>query len=183
VSRVPWSDRDAQRKIGRLERLIGELETLDGVAGATALEAAQTLVEVYGEGLARIVTRLAPPRVLDLAEDEMVAHLLLVHGLHPLDLPTRIARALDEVRPYLQSHSGEVELEAIEPPTVRLRLKGSCHGCPSSTVTLKLAIEAAIRKAAPEIEHVDAGDGTVVRPDAPELSCPEPLGMALPMVS
>jgi Fe-S cluster biogenesis protein NfuA len=180
---MPWSDREAQRKIGRLERLIGELETLDGVAGATALEAAHALVEVYGEGLARIVTRLDPPRVLDMAEDEMVAHLLLVHGLHPLDLRTRIARALDEVRPYLQSHSGEVELEAIEPPAVRLRLTGSCHGCPSSTVTLKLAIEAAIRKAAPEIEHVDAGDGTVVRPGAPALSCPEPLGMALPMVS
>jgi hypothetical protein len=49
-------------------------------------------------------------------------------------------------------------------------------------VTLKLAIEAAIRKAAPEIERVDAGDGTVVRPDAPALTCPEPLGVALPMV-
>jgi Fe-S cluster biogenesis protein NfuA len=180
---MPWSDRDAQRKIGRLERLIGELETLDGAAGVTAINAAQTLVEVYGEGLARIVTRLDEPQVLALADDEMVAHLLLVHGLHPLDLRARIARALDEVRPYLRSHSGEVELVAIEAPTVRLRLKGSCHGCPSSTVTLKLAIEAAIRKAAPEIEYVDAGDGTVVRPDAPDLSCPEPLGMALPMVS
>jgi Fe-S cluster biogenesis protein NfuA len=180
---MPWSDRDAQRKLGRLERLIGELETLDGAAGATAMTAAQTLVEVYGEGLERIVSHLGEHRVLELAEDEMIAHLLLVHGLHPLDLETRIARALDEVRPYLRSHEGEVELVAIEPPAVRLRLQGSCHGCPSSTVTLKLAIEAAIRKAAPEIEHVDAGDGTVVRPDAPDLSCPEPLGMALPMVS
>lgn len=180
---MPWSDRDAQRKIGRLEHLIGELETLEGAAGATALQTAQTLVEVYGEGLARLVNRLEAPRVLELAEDEMVGHLLLVHGLHPLDLPTRIGRALDEVRPYLRSHGGEVELEAIDPPTLRLRLKGSCHGCPSSTLTLKLAIEAAVRKSAPEIENVDAGDGTVVRPDAPALSCPEPLGMALPMVS
>jgi Fe-S cluster biogenesis protein NfuA len=180
---MPWSDRDAQRKIGRLERLIGELESLNGAAGATAITAAQALVEIYGEGLARIVARLEEPRVLELADDEMVAHLLLVHGLHPLDLETRIARALDEVRPYLRSHEGEVELEAIEPPLVRLRLQGSCHGCPSSTVTLKLAIEAAIRKAAPEIEHIDAGDGTIVRPDAPELSCPEPLGIALPIVS
>jgi Fe-S cluster biogenesis protein NfuA len=180
---MPWSDRDAQRKIGRLEHLIGELETLEGAAGATALQTAQTLVEVYGEGLARLVNRLEAPRVLELAEDEMVAHLLLVHGLHPLDLEARIARALEQVRPYLRSHSGEVELVAIEPPTVRLRLSGSCHGCPSSTVTLRLAIEAAIRKAAPEIERVDAGDGTVVRPDAPDLTCPEPLGTALPMVS
>lgn len=180
---MPWSDREAQRTIGRLERLIGELETLDGAAGETAMNAAQTLVEVYGEGLARIVARLGGPRVIDLAEDEMVAHLLLVHGLHPLDLRTRIVRALDEVRPYLRSHGGEVALEAIEPPAVRLRLQGSCHGCPSSSMTLKLAIEAAIRKAAPEIEHIDAGDGTVVRPGAPALSCPEPLGTPLPMVS
>jgi Fe-S cluster biogenesis protein NfuA/nitrite reductase/ring-hydroxylating ferredoxin subunit len=66
--------------------------------------------------------------------------------------------ALDEVRPYLESHGGDVELLGIEQDSVRLRLQGSCSGCPSSTMTLKLAIENAIHKAAPEIAEVVAED-------------------------
>jgi Fe-S cluster biogenesis protein NfuA/nitrite reductase/ring-hydroxylating ferredoxin subunit len=72
----------------------------------------------------------------------------------PLD--QRVLSALHEVRPYLESHGGNVELLGIEEETVRLRLKGSCSGCPSSTMTLKLAIENAIHKAAPEINDVVA---------------------------
>ena len=64
--------------------------------------------------------------------------------------------ALDEVRPYLESHGGDVELVGVEDGVVRLRLEGSCSGCPSSTVTLKLAIEDAIHKAAPDVERIEA---------------------------
>ena len=77
--------------------------------------------------------------------------LLILHGLHPLDVETRIARALDRVRPYLGSHGGDVKLLGVTDGVVHLRLEGSCHGCPSSTVTMKLAIEKAIEEAAPEV--------------------------------
>ena len=71
-----------------------------------------------------------------------MASLLLVHGLHPYDVETRVARALDGVRPYLGSHGGDVELLGVtDDGVVRLRLLGSCDGCPSSSVTLKLAVE------------------------------------------
>jgi Fe-S cluster biogenesis protein NfuA/nitrite reductase/ring-hydroxylating ferredoxin subunit len=60
------------------------------------------------------------------------------------------------VRPYLESHGGDVSLVGVEEGVVRLRLSGSCNGCPSSTMTLKLAIEDAIQAAAPEIERVEA---------------------------
>ena len=84
-----------------------------------------------------------------LIEDELVAHLLLLHGLHPMTLEHRVLDALAEVRPYLESHGGDVELLGIEGAVVRLRLRGSCNGCSSSTVTLKLAIEKAIAKRRP----------------------------------
>ena len=87
-----------------------------------------------------------------LADDELVAHLLLLHGLHPVPLEERVREALDEVRPYLDSHGGDVELLGVEDGVVRLRLQGSCSGCPSSAVTLKLAIEDAIHRRAPEVE-------------------------------
>ena len=68
-----------------------------------------------------------------MTDDELVSHLLLLHGLHPVSLGDRVLDALDEVRPYLESHGGDVELVGMEGPVVRLRMQGSCSGCPSST--------------------------------------------------
>jgi Fe-S cluster biogenesis protein NfuA/nitrite reductase/ring-hydroxylating ferredoxin subunit len=100
------------------------------------------------------------------AEDELVSHLLLLHGLHPLDVETRVVRALEEVRPYLQSHGGNVELLGIEGGVARVRMEGSCDGCPSSAVTLKLAIEEAVLKAAPDLEGIEA-EGVTEAPPKP----------------
>ena len=69
-------------------------------------------------------------------EDELVAHLLLLHGLHPVPVRERVRGALDEVRPYLVAHGGGVELLGVADGVVRLRLEGACNGCPSSALTL-----------------------------------------------
>jgi Fe-S cluster biogenesis protein NfuA/nitrite reductase/ring-hydroxylating ferredoxin subunit len=94
--------------------------------------------------------------------------LLILHGLHPFDLETRVRQALDKVRPYLGSHGGNVELLGVTAEgVVRLRLAGSCHGCPSSQVTLKYAIEEEIYKAAPDLTAIQvegAVDNQPVRP-------------------
>ena len=90
--------------------------------------------------------------------------LLVVHGLHPDDVGTRVERALDGVRPYLGSHGGDVELLGVtDDGVVRLRLLGSCDGCPSSSVTLTLAVENAIQEAAPEVGRHRRG-GVEARP-------------------
>jgi len=155
-------DTTAQEQVARVEALLEEVETLADPAGrAKATEVAQALLELYGEGLERIVAVLAE-RDEDgglaetLAEDELVSHLLLLHDLHPVPVEVRVRGALEGVRPYLESHGGNVELVGIANGVVSLRLEGSCSGCPSSTMTLKLAIEEAIRKAAPEIEEIEA---------------------------
>src|SRR5262249_41051322 len=77
----------------------------------------------------------------DFGRDELVANMLLLHGLHPVDLETRVREALQKVLPYLHSHRGNVELIEVAGGVVRLRLIGSCNGCPSSSLTLKTAIE------------------------------------------
>jgi Fe-S cluster biogenesis protein NfuA/nitrite reductase/ring-hydroxylating ferredoxin subunit len=144
-----------------VERLLEEIERLeDPVAREKSTAIVHALLELYGAGLERIVEEVAArddgTLAATLAEDELVSHLLLLHGLHPMALEDRVRSALAEVTPYLESHGGRVELLSAEEPVVRLRLAGSCHGCPSSTMTLKLAIENAIRKLAPEIEEVFA---------------------------
>jgi Fe-S cluster biogenesis protein NfuA/nitrite reductase/ring-hydroxylating ferredoxin subunit len=143
----------SDKQIARVEKTLAELE--EG-GQAEAIEAVEAIVELYGEGLARIAKRVGEGTLKDLAEDDLVAHLLLLHGLHPVDCETRVRAALEEVRPYLGSHGGDVELVGVEGGSVRLRLQGTCDGCPSSQTTLKLAVEDAIYKAAPEIEHIEA---------------------------
>jgi Fe-S cluster biogenesis protein NfuA/nitrite reductase/ring-hydroxylating ferredoxin subunit len=69
-------------------------------------------------------------------------------------IAARVHRALDEVRPYLASHSGGVEVLEVEAGRVRLRLVGTCHGCPSSRATVSSTLERAVLDSVPEIEEL-----------------------------
>jgi Fe-S cluster biogenesis protein NfuA/nitrite reductase/ring-hydroxylating ferredoxin subunit len=151
------------QKVGaRVEELLDALKSGGfGPAASAAEELVSLLVGLYGDGLEQIMSILAAQgpagaAMIDaLADDPTVEGLLLLHGLHPLDVDARIQRALDRVRPYLGSHAGGVEYLGVDAAGVaRLRLEGSCHGCPSSTVTVELAITGAVRDAAPEVTDV-----------------------------
>jgi Fe-S cluster biogenesis protein NfuA len=160
----------------RIEEILGLLRSGDAVAAAAAEELVGLLVGLYGDGLGHIVATLrdAGPAgaglLAAIAEDPLVESLLLLHDLHPLDVDTRIQRALDRVRPYLGSHAGGVEYLGVTADGVaRLRLEGSCHGCPSSTVTVRLAIEDAVKDAAPEVGEVAVEGMTDPPPASPVL--------------
>lgn len=170
---MAWTDEQARERVERLERL---LEALD----PGALEAVSGLVELYGEALRRVLAALPAETVGELAGDELVGHLLMVHDLNPRSLEERVTEALDGVRPYLAQHGGGVQLVGIDDATVRLSLEGHCHGCPSSTATLRSAVEEAILAVAPEVERIDA-DGVVPEPVAAELPMAFPGGCPLPM--
>ncbi len=164
------------RAVGtRIEELLGQIRSAgDPGTAETAEEVVRLVVELYGAGLERTV-ELAGPQVLErLVQDELVASLLVLHGLHPKDTQTRVVEALDKVRPYLGSHAGGVELLGIDPTGVlHLRLQGSCDGCPSSVQTVKLAIERAIEEAAPEVTAVEVENLT--REREPQLLQIQPL--------
>ena len=144
----------------RIEQALAELQQ---VADARTLNLAEELLrlvsDLYGAGLARmleIVHEAKPELVDDLAADELVASLLLVQGLHPDSLATRVEAALASVRPFLGRHGGDVELLAVDDElgAVKLRLLGSCDGCPSSAATLRGAVEVAIGEKAPEVTRL-----------------------------
>ena len=146
----------------RIDSLLSALGTSGPVAQQRGEDLVALVTNLYGAGLERLLEVLADAGRLDataldaLAGDELVSGLLLVHGLHPYDVTTRVAAALDSVRPYLGSHGGDVELIDIDQAgVVTLRLLGTCDSCPSSTATLQLAVEGAIQAAAPEITAIE----------------------------
>ena len=145
-----------QQEVHRIEALLDDLERVgDPAARATATELVQALLDMYGEGLRRIAERVD---MREPACDELVGHLLFLHGLHPVPVQERVMGALDEMRPYLDAHGGDVRLLGIEDGVVRLQLQGSCSGCPSSAITLRHGIEEAIYRAAPDVERIEAED-------------------------
>jgi Fe-S cluster biogenesis protein NfuA len=161
---------ESQQLMQRIEELIGEIETLDDPhARACAVELVRSLMEFHGAGVGRMMELVADAGEQGdaifgrFAEDKLVGGLLLLYGLHPLELETRVRQALDEVRPSLASHGGDVELLGVAGGVVRLRLQsnGSGHSCPSTAMTLRQSVESAVYDAAPDMValEVEAPDG------------------------
>jgi Fe-S cluster biogenesis protein NfuA/nitrite reductase/ring-hydroxylating ferredoxin subunit len=142
-------------------------------------ELLSAVVQMYGAGLERILETLhnageAGQRIAaSLAEDPLLATLLLIHDLHPVPLADRVQAALDSVRPYMESHGGNVELLSLDEGVARIHLRGSCSDCSASSVTLELAIKQALEEAAPDLV------GLQVEGVAPQAM----TGQGLPMVT
>lgn len=155
----------------RVEELLASLRAAGGQPADVAEELVGLLVGLYGDGLARIASILArrgqagADVLAALTDDPLVESLLMLHDLHPLDVDARVQRALDQVRPYLGSHAGGVRYLGVSDGVARLKLEGSCHGCPSSTLTVRLAIEGAVLDAAPEVTGVLV-DGMTAAPES-----------------
>lgn len=162
----------------RIESLLEAAAAGGRAARLRAEELVGCVSDLYGAGLRRVLEILDETGRLDdellsaLAGDDIVASLLLVHDLHPYDVEMRVRQALDTVRPYLGSHGGDVELLGVgDDGVVRLRLLGSCDGCPSSSVTLQLAVEGAVEAAAPEMTSIEVetsqGSEAAAQPTGP----------------
>lgn len=162
-----------QQQIQQIEQLLLKVETMaDPDARASVVELVQSLMELHGACLESMLEKIAGTGKVgeaiidDFARDDLISGLLLLYGLHPVPLETRVMGALEKVRPYLQSHGGNVEMLGIDDGVVRLRLQGSCQTCPSSIVTLKLAIEEAIYEAAPDVTAIEAEGVAATQPVA-----------------
>jgi Fe-S cluster biogenesis protein NfuA/nitrite reductase/ring-hydroxylating ferredoxin subunit len=172
---VPSSNTPDIQAVGaQVEALLAEFaSTADPATAGRAEELVGLLVEFYGAGLARIMELLNEQAVAPLLDDRLVAGLLVLHDLHPQSTEQRVLAALERVRPYLGSHAGDVEYLGLDSDgTVRLRLAGSCDGCPSSALTVKMAIEKGIEELAPEVTKVE------VQGVAPDPASPLAAGAA-----
>jgi Fe-S cluster biogenesis protein NfuA len=143
-------DQDLREQFQRIEALLGTVEQhADPAVLAAVQEIVQTLLGYHAVGLARLVEALDADARDRLVEDELVSSLLVLHGLHPLSLEARIAKALESIRPAL--HGGDVELIDIVDGGVRVRLHSGGHTCASSGQTMRQTIEQAVHAFAPDV--------------------------------
>lgn len=149
---------DFSREGKRIQEWVEKIQELpDSEAREMLEECLGSVLSFYGHGLERILRILGErgaegERVRDaLLADAGVTGLLLIHGLHPISLEKRLNGALEKVRPYMQSHGGDVALISLEDDHAVLQLEGHCKTCPSSTVTLELAVRTAIDEACPDL--------------------------------
>lgn len=175
----PPRDDDLAKQGQRMQELIERIETLpDPAARALLQECMESVLAFYGGGLARVldVVQAADPDkgkvFAALLDDISVRGLLLIHGLHPVDLEGRLLQALAKVRPYMESHGGNVELISLENDFALLRLVGHCKTCPSSTVTLELAVRQAIEEACPDLQGFEVEGVPDVADTAPPVHQP-----------
>lgn len=166
-----------------LDQLVAELNAR--IQNLEALPFPQVREEVFAVlqitdyihrlGLERLGQRLAREGLLDeVLQDPAVSLLFTLYNQNPLDQASVAEQALELVRPYMQSHGGEVEVLAVEEGVVHVRLQGSCKTCAASAATLKNGIEVALRAGLPGFK------GLVVlgpEPDQP-VSGPIELPMA-----
>lgn len=150
---------ELQQQLGRVEELIGKLEkTGDPASRSMARELVQLLMEIHGAGLERMLeiasqSGAAGMEIIDrFGEDELARSLLLLYGLHPVDLEARVAEGLESIRHYLHTRNAGVELVSVREGAVQIKLLGNAHGCTANT--LKTAIEEALYKAAPDLVSI-----------------------------
>ena len=138
----------------RIEALIAAGATPGAAGRDRAEELVRLVADLYGAGLERMLEVLHAhgalgDQVLDaLAGDDLVASLLLVHGLHPYDVRTRVEQALSGV-------AGDVTLlEITAAGVVRLRAAAT-HGCSAPPAAPRREVEEAIEAAAPEVTAIE----------------------------
>jgi Fe-S cluster biogenesis protein NfuA/nitrite reductase/ring-hydroxylating ferredoxin subunit len=148
------------QEINRFEAIISEW---DESQRCVAVGLKRAIEALHKAALTNLIKSLKQESMLALRHavtDEIVYAVLLYHELVKPPKPPllqRIQTALEEVRPGLKSHNGDIELVAIKPPdTVEVRLIGTCSSCPASTLTLSQGVEQAIKNYCPEITRVVA---------------------------
>jgi Fe-S cluster biogenesis protein NfuA len=149
------------RRAGAIEELVRKLESAgDAGVRATARELVQALLDVHSAGLERVMELIdqagepGAALIARLAEDDIVKHLLVLHGLHPVDLEARVQQAVEAARPSLRSKGGHVERVVVDEAgtvAVTLRVEGGNHGCGSPSATLEAAVQDAIYTSAPDV--------------------------------
>ncbi|CAM3309419.1 NifU family protein [Mycobacterium frederiksbergense] len=160
----------------RVDDAVKALEALDPAARTVAEELKAAVEAIHRAGLVTIVRSLRAgdatrPVLFDLVDDPVVHLLLSLHQIVRPDPMTEAAKALQEVRPQLQGHGGDVTLVRIDDGIAFVRLTGACNGCSMSSVTLRNLVEKAL------VEGIASINGIEVVPNEPEQTviAPESL--------
>jgi Fe-S cluster biogenesis protein NfuA/nitrite reductase/ring-hydroxylating ferredoxin subunit len=145
---------------GRVDAAVAALDGLDAPARRVAEELQAAIEAIHRAGLVAIVRRLRAddttrPALFELVDEPVVRLLLSLHGVLRPDPLTHANQVLEQVRPQLHSHGGDVSLVRVEDGTAFVRMEGACNGCSMSSVTLRNLVEEALVQGVPAITAVE----------------------------
>jgi Fe-S cluster biogenesis protein NfuA len=155
-----------QKEIGSqiesIDKMVRALEeATDPVLCANAKELVQALMALHGACLERMLevvgqSGVSGKSIIDtFARDGVVKSVLLLYGLHPVNIKTRVLEALEKMRSSIRSSARTVSFVGIDDAgMITLRMEGKREGCGSSDSALKQAVEQAIYEAAPDISGI-----------------------------
>ena len=145
-----------EEALSRLEAVLAQVDELEDEARQVTFELLDGVDTIHRFALRRLAEALGEGHVGRLTEaDPAVAWLFEAYGIG-IDEPAAADAALDQVRPYIESHGGSVEVLEARDGVVRLRMSGACAGCTASAVTLQDSIEEALREHMPGFLRVEA---------------------------
>jgi Fe-S cluster biogenesis protein NfuA len=150
--------KDFQNRMQRIGGLVQDLDSIiDPAARASARELVQLLMDLHGTALERIMEIVfesgeSGPQVIDeLGQDQLVNSLLVLYGLHPDDLETRVERKLKQIGSALHKMGAEAKLVAVNGGEVRVLISVEGHTCGSTKSTARTIVEDAMYEAAPDL--------------------------------
>lgn len=150
--------RDFREDMQRIGGLVQEIESIaDPAVRATTKDLVQLLMDLHGAALEKVLDIVAEAGepgmgIIDrLGRDSLVSSLLILYGLHPEDLASRVVKAVDKLRPQLRKQGCELELLGVNDGAIRLRVESGSHTCGSTAKTVQATVEGAIYDAAPDM--------------------------------
>jgi Fe-S cluster biogenesis protein NfuA/nitrite reductase/ring-hydroxylating ferredoxin subunit len=153
----------------KVDEAFSEVQALPTEFRGKALSLKSAIEEFHKVGLTHIVRTLKQDErgkelLFQLVDEPAVHALFSMHGLVRADLRTQVSRVIDMVRPYMQSHGGDVALVDVRNKVVYVELSGNCNGCSMSQVTLKNTVEETLKQQLPDILGVEVVLPTPVNP-------------------
>jgi len=151
-------DKEFRERVQRIGALVQEIETIaDPAVRAGTRQLVQSLMELHGAALERamdLVAEAGEPgmKLIErLGRDPLVSSILVLYGLHPEDLDSRVLKAIEKIKPQLRKQGCEVEVLELSGGAVRLRVQTGEHTCGSTVKTVNASLEEAVYDAAPDL--------------------------------
>jgi Fe-S cluster biogenesis protein NfuA len=151
-------NRDFRGEMQRIGELVQQIESIaDPAVRAAAKNLMQSLMDLHGAALEKTLEVVAEAgdqgmNIIDrLGRHPLVSSVLILYGLHPEDIESRVVKAVDKVRPQLRKQGCEVELLSVDDGAIRLRVETGSHTCSSSSKTVQATLEGAMYDAAPDL--------------------------------
>ncbi len=150
--------KDFRDEMQRIGQLVQEIESIaDPAVKASTKILVQSIMDLHGAALEKALDIVAGAGeqglsiIHQMGRDPLVSSVLLLYGLHPDDIETRVANALEQVRPKLRKQGCEVELASVSGGAIQLQVETGSHTCGSTAQTVKASLEGAIYDAAPDL--------------------------------